>query len=552
MSKRRDQLIAVAAAVVVVLLAASVITAVLSAERNGRRALEDLQLAQLQQLARVLDSAIGPSLTSTVGLTNPSTNLPWSFAPNDASDRAGLERLQSGQPTARTGYVLVDRNGVVTNGTLLTESSSIGRKLDRPGLDKVLAGTPAVLVVSSASLTTPLPTIAIARPIRNGTDGPVIGAILQESDVAPDSLFTQLITVFRRARTDEYSFLDSNGVVVSSTTAASVGKPADAVLLDRDPGFHRHGGIVTATAAIPSVGWTATFRQSTSEFEGDLTGPLRSALLLLAIVAALGGGLTFFVLLSRLRAARREQARLAAINNAREEFMSIVSHELRTPATGQLGFLQTLLDHWDALSDSDRRQTVSQAYANARRLHALSRDVLSTASIEAGELPYAFEVLDLREAVETSIAGVANPDHEIVISTVDEDVAVRADPERIQQVLANVLDNAMKNSPIASRIDVRVSVDGSDALVEVSDRGLGLTDEALEGSFERFSRGRNTGVTGTGLGLYISRMIVNAHGGRIWAERRQGGGATIAFALPLVVASAEDETPLVPSPADKA
>ncbi|MBV8958918.1 MAG: hypothetical protein JO087_09125, partial [Actinobacteria bacterium] len=103
MSKRRDQLIAVAAAVLVLLLAGSVMTAVLSAERNGRKALEALQLAQLQQLSRVLDGAFAPALTSPVGLSNPVTGKPWSLVPNDPADRTGLEILQKAQPTARTG-----------------------------------------------------------------------------------------------------------------------------------------------------------------------------------------------------------------------------------------------------------------------------------------------------------------------------------------------------------------------------------------------------------------------------------------------------------------
>src|SRR5438067_5818130 len=540
MSKRRDQVIAILAAAVVVALVASVVTAVLSAERNGRRALEDLQLAQLQQLARVLDGAFAPALSSKVALINPLTRQPWTFTNGDVSDRSGLDALQNSQPTARTGYVLVNKDAVVTNGTLLVDPATVGRKLDRPGLDGVLQGSPAVLVTSTHSVTTPLPTIAIARPIRTGTDGPVVGAIVQESDVAADSVFTQLIAVFRRARTDEYSFLDSNGIVVSSTNPAIVGGKADAVLSDRNPGFHRHGSVVTATAMIPTVGWIAVFRESTSEFEGDLTGPLRSALLLLIVVTALGAGLTFFVLFSRLRAARREQRRLADINDAREEFISIVSHELRTPATGQLGFLQTLLDHWDGLSEEDRRKTVSQAYANARRLHALSRDVLDTASIEAGELPYAFEVVDLRTAAATAIHALPTTEYDVVVSWSDTPVEARADPERVQQVLTNVLDNAMKNSPTGSRIDVVVTTKDDDALIEICDRGLGLSDDDFERTFDKFTRGRHTGVSGTGLGLYICRMIVTAHGGQIWAQRREGGGATIAFTLPLVASESAD------------
>jgi len=218
-----------------------------------------------------------------------------------------------------------------------------------------------------------------------------------------------------------------------------------------------------------------------------------------------------------------------------------VSHELRTPATGQLGFLQTLLDHWDGLSDEDRRKTVSQAYANARRLHALSRDVLDTASIEAGELPYAFEVLDLRTAAEAAIHALPTSEHEVVVLHSDTPVTARADPERIQQVLTNVLDNAMKNSPTGSRIDVVVTTKDDDALIEICDRGLGLSDDDFERTFDKFTRGRHTGVSGTGLGLYICRMIVTAHGGQIWAQRREGGGATIAFTLPLVASESADE-----------
>jgi signal transduction histidine kinase len=249
-------------------------------------------------------------------------------------------------------------------------------------------------------------------------------------------------------------------------------------------------------------------------------------------VALIGGVITFFTLFSRLAAARREQQRLAEITAAHEEFISIVSHELRTPATGQLGFLQTLLDHWDAMKDADRQHALTQAYANARRLHALSRDVLNTASIEAGELPYAFEEVDLAAAAQSAVDGLLNPDREIVVANDATDAAVRADPERVQQVMANMLDNAVKNSPIGSRIDVRVANVDHEVLVEVSDRGLGLSDDEVEKSFEKFSRGRHANVTGTGLGLYICRKIIDTHGGRIWAARRAGGGATVAFTLP--------------------
>ncbi|HZN14922.1 MAG TPA: histidine kinase dimerization/phospho-acceptor domain-containing protein, partial [Acidimicrobiales bacterium] len=470
MSKHRDRLIAVASALLVLVLAGTVMFAVLSAERNGRKALESLQLAQLDQLARLLDSALAPSLATPVGLTNPATGKPWNLTTSDRDDAAGLALMQSRMPPdTRTGYALVDANGVVVNGTLLTDAGLIGQRLTRPGLASVLAGKAALLPVDAHSLTTAVATIAIARPLTRTAGAAVTGAILQESDVAAESQFTQLMAGFRRARTDAYGFLDSNGVVIASTNPISVGKRAPVVWRDAEVGFHRHGATVAATADIPSAGWRAAFSQSTHEFEGNVTGPLRTALLFLIAIAFFGGGLAFFTLLSRLRAARREQERLASINDAREEFISIVSHELRTPATGQLGFLQTLLDHWDGMPDGDRHQTVTQAYVNARRLHALTRDVLDTASIEAGQLPYVFELVDIRDAVRTSVAALPETEREISVVADDASLLVSADPERIQQVLANLLDNAVKNSPATAAIELHAAAEADHVRVDVSD-----------------------------------------------------------------------------------
>ena len=541
MSKHRDRLIAISSALTVLILAGAVMFAVVSAERNGRNALESLQQAQVDQLARLIDGAIAPSLTTPIGLTNPVTSKPWTLVANDPGDAAGLALLQSRQPPdTRTGYALVDRTGTVVNGTLLTSPSLIGQRLTRPGLAQVLEGRSALLPVDTHSLTTPLATIAIARPLAPAPGAAVAGAILQESDVASESLITRLMVGFRRAHTDEYSFLDSNGVVIASTNPPTVAKKAPAAMRDIKPGFHRHGGTVAATADIPSVGWRAAFSQSTHEFEGNVTGPLRTALLFLIVIALLGAGLAFFTLQGRLRASRREQERLASINDAREEFISIVSHELRTPATGQLGFLQTLLDHWDAMPDDERRQTVAQAYVNARRLHALTRDVLDTASIEAGQLPYAFEVIDLRVAVQAAVDALPATSRDVSVAVDDEPLFVRCDPERIQQVLANLLDNATKNSPADSPVELSVAADGAQqVVVEVSDRGAGITDVEMERAFDKFSRGRHNGTRGTGLGLYICRKIIDAHGGRIAASSRPGGGATLAFTLPRVTVAAE-------------
>jgi two-component system sensor histidine kinase KdpD len=126
----------------------------------------------------------------------------------------------------------------------------------------------------------------------------------------------------------------------------------------------------------------------------------------------------------------------------------------------------------------------------------------------------------------------------VVVTGFERPCLVRADPERIQQVLTNLLDNAGKNSPVGSRIEVTLSVDGDGTCtVEVSDRGAGMTEEELVRAFDKFSRGRHGTVQGTGLGLYICRKIIDAHDGQIWAKSRDGGGAIVGFSLSTVRAT---------------
>jgi signal transduction histidine kinase len=390
-------------------------------------------------------------------------------------------------------------------------------------------------------VTTAVPTTAFAYPLLNAAGQPA-GAYVSETDVSPDSAFSAVLKELRSGRTGQYIFVDDRGVIAGSadpslqaTSVTRLGLTAK-----ESPGFRHVGDHVIAVADLPTIGWTAIFRQQASEFEGGLTGPLRSALLLVAVAGVLGGGLLFFFLLRRLRAAREEQRRLAEINAVREEFMSIVSHELRTPVTGLLGFLQTTLDHWDAMSDDDRRAALSRASTNARRLHALTRDVLDTASIESGELTYVFEVVDINAEVSSAASAAQDfqPTRPISVATPNEHAWTRADPERVQQILTNLLDNAAKNSAPETPIGIAVTVEGREVQVAVTDRGAGIPKEELSRVFDKFVRGRTTDTRGTGLGLYICKRIVDAHGGRIWATS-EPGGTTLTFALPLAPAPTE-------------
>jgi len=241
-----------------------------------------------------------------------------------------------------------------------------------------------------------------------------------------------------------------------------------------------------------------------------------------------------FALLRRLAAAREEQRRLAEIAEAREEFTSIVSHELRTPVAGLLGFLQTTIDHWEVMPDEERRRAVSRAFTNARALQALTSDVLDSASIEAQTLSYRFEPIDVRALVDDAVAALedASPDRPVHVDGPAGPVWVRGDAIRLSQVLANLLDNAAKSSPAGSALDVTIDRRDREVALAVRDRGPGIAADERERVFEKFTRGRAGVGRGTGLGLYITRHIVEAHGGRIWVEPDDQPGATIRFTLP--------------------
>lgn len=532
--RRRDRWTALGAALVIAVLSAAILSTVLDAQRRGRQALERLQVNQLGQLSRSLDARIKAGFESIGGLAR----VPYTLAPRDPGDAARLEQLQALNPDAKTGMVLIDSAGRVTNGTLV-QGDQIGTRLQRPGLEAALAaGRPAVLPVAQG-ITTSLPTVGYVIPF-TGPEGNVRGAFVFEAGIGPDSAFTQEVAELRRGRTGVFSFVDNQGVVVASSDSVSIGNPfADPSLLRRPPGFHRVGGRVAALANLTSVEWEAVFTQDAAEFDGGLGHSIDTAVVLVVVGGTAAAVVGFFFLLLRLRRAREEQRRLQEINRTTEEFMSIVSHELRTPVAGVVGFLQTTADHWTMMSDDARREAVDRALANARRLYLFSQEILDSSRLDHGRLVGDLEVVDLRGELEVAVAArrELSPERLIALWVPDEPVFVRADDNRIRQVFSNLLDNAVQHSPTSSPVAVRMELEDDAVVVHVTDEGPGLPPGELERVFERFVRGRGTMVQGTGLGLHICRQIVEAHSGMIWAESEEGRGATFTVRLPLVSAS---------------
>jgi signal transduction histidine kinase len=316
-----------------------------------------------------------------------------------------------------------------------------------------------------------------------------------------------------------------------------LGKKLDDPLATAGSGFHRQDGRIGVVAPVPAAQWRAVFRQDSEEFDGALTGPLKSALVLIVLAGTLAAGVGVVFLARRLRAAREEQRRLQEVSAVREEFISIVSHELRTPVAGLLGFLQTTLDHWDGMTEDERRRAIGRSLSSARRLHALTRDVLDSGSAEAGGLSYSFSTTDLRDEVSSAVLATQDllPDRMLRLTLPDDPAWVSCDRERITQVLTNLLDNAVKSAP-GSPLDVTVETRDGIAVVSVKDEGPGMSEAELARVFDKFVRGRTSTPAGTGLGLYISKQIVSAHGGDIEARSVEGRGATVSFTLPLVPA----------------
>jgi signal transduction histidine kinase len=530
----RDRWIALGAALVVVALSTSILSTVLDAQRRGRHALEQLQVNQLGQLTRSLDARVTASFVAIGGLAR----IPYALTLHDSGDAARLEQLQALNPEATTGMMLVDSSATVTNGTLL-QGDVVGTRLQRPGLEAALAAGRAVVLPVAPGVTTSAPTIGYVIPL-TGASGNLRGAFVFEADIGPKSPFTQEVAELRRGNTGQFSFVDSQGVVVASSDPVTIGKAyADPSRLRLQPGFHRLGQQVAAVATVPSVGWEAVFTQDATEFDGGLGRRIDNAVLLLIIGGLVAAAAGFFALLRRLRRARVEQRRLQEINRTTEEFISIVSHELRTPVAGVVGFLQTTADHWPMMSDDARREAVDRALANARRLYLFSQEILDSSRLEDGNLVGDLDVIDLRGEVEVAVAARRDlsPERLIALWVPDAPVLIQADGNRIRQVFSNLLDNAVKHSPVSSPVAVRMELEDDAVVVHVSDEGPGLPPRELERVFERFVRGRGTTVQGTGLGLHICRQIVDAHHGRIWAESAEGRGATFTVRLPLVSTS---------------
>lgn len=216
------------------------------------------------------------------------------------------------------------------------------------------------------------------------------------------------------------------------------------------------------------------------------------------------------------------------------ELASLLSHELRTPLTCIKGYATALLREDTTWNPDTMRQFLEAIDSEANAMNDLIGSLMKSSMIEAGFLRIKKQPVLLervaRKAVEQ--AGLRTQRHRFFVKFTRQFPVVEADPERIRQVLDNLLDNAIKYSPNGGLIVIQGRVRGKEVVISVADQGIGIGPESLNRLFEKFYRVKSD-LGGMGLGLPVAREIIERHGGRIWAESTLGKGSTFYFTLPL-------------------
>ncbi|MHB8577884.1 MAG: sensor histidine kinase [Dehalococcoidia bacterium] len=281
---------------------------------------------------------------------------------------------------------------------------------------------------------------------------------------------------------------------------------------------------------------------------------IAALLVMLAILGVVGVGLLIYIN-NLTRGYMLQAARGEAVVRAKDEFLRLASHELKTPLTSIKGHAQLLLRqarHAPAATSlpwtADRERAIEQLTAldrQADRMTRLVRELLEASRTGSQELDLELRPVELAGLVRRIIAELQPtfPSHRLRCEAEDHGGSMTCDLDegRIEQVLTNLIGNAVKYSPTTetANVDIHVGVEGALAVCSVTDSGIGVPEAERDRIFEPFYRASNVSsgnIGGLGVGLYLSRAIVERHGGRMWLEGAAGGGSTCCFSLPLAEA----------------
>jgi signal transduction histidine kinase len=238
--------------------------------------------------------------------------------------------------------------------------------------------------------------------------------------------------------------------------------------------------------------------------------------------------------LQRVVLAIRDNRARERSDRSRADLVSTVAHELRSPLTSVKGFTATLLAKWERFDDEQKKVMLETVNADADRVTRLLTELLDVSRIDAGRLEMRKQVVDLEASARKAVSGqvaAGEPAERFVLDVTGPLPEIWADPDKVDQVLANLVENALRHG--AGTVTVRIRPDDGGppgAVVFVEDEGEGVAPDTAARVFTRFWRGNR--ARGTGLGLYIVKGLVEAHGGTVEVGRAPGGGAQFRFVLP--------------------
>ena len=365
----------------------------------------------------------------------------------------------------------------------------------------------------------------------------------------PDSVVVGILSIAGDAiicidQTQRITFFNEGAVQIFGYAADEVlGQPVHMLLPKRfQDAHHRHiDGFEHAKVSARRMGERSIIvgrRQSGEEF------PAEAAITRIASP----DGPVFSVVLrdisERVRVEQVNKRLLADMQEAvraRDELLGVVSHDLRNPVNAVKMLAAAILradgdSAQEALPPAvaDHAATMLQA---ANQMDALIQDLLDVTRLESGRLRLVSHPLSVEETVTAAIETMAPIAEDKALDLVAETAPglpdVLADPDRVAQLLSNLIGNAIKFTPSGGRVVVEAAVDGDHVAFEVRDTGIGIAEDDLPLVFDRFWQSKRTNRSGAGLGLAIVRGIVRAHGGRIWVESKAGVGTTVRFTLPI-------------------
>lgn len=253
--------------------------------------------------------------------------------------------------------------------------------------------------------------------------------------------------------------------------------------------------------------------------------------LLLAVAGEASGAVENLQLHEELK---RANTLLQEYDRLKSEFVAIVAHDFRKPLMAIRGFAELVLEEPDIPPEA-RQEFMRTVIIETEGLARLVEDTLLITRMETGEFDYRWSEIDLGPFILDSVP-LGLSEHSILMDIPSSFPRIVADPDRLRQVLTNLTTNAIKYSPQGGSISVRCRERGSQhVLVEIIDHGLGIPADQIPKLFQKFQRVRteeHLRISGTGLGLYICRLIVEGHGGQIWVESELGKGSSFGFVLP--------------------